>query len=69
MAKVEKLEERLPVTTVSTSAASIAKIFSGIEFPKDKNELVDYANENKAKVESSDDGIDSNQETTRWKIS
>ena len=44
--------------TVSTSAASIAKIFSGIEFPKDKNELVDYANENKAKVESSDDVIE-----------
>ena len=41
--------------TASTSAAAIAKIFSGIEFPKNKNELVDYTKENKVKVESSDE--------------
>src|SRR5919107_1399783 len=38
----------------STSAAAIAKMLSGIEFPKNKNELVDYAKENKTKVKSSD---------------
>jgi Protein of unknown function (DUF2795) len=40
--------------TASTSAAGIAKMLSGIEFPKDKNELVDYAKENKSKVKRSD---------------
>jgi hypothetical protein len=44
--------------TTSTSAAAVAKIFSGIEFPKDKNELVDYVKENKAKVESLDEVIE-----------
>jgi hypothetical protein len=44
--------------TRSTSAAAVAKIFSGIEFPKDKNELVDYAKENKSKVESLDELIE-----------
>jgi hypothetical protein len=43
--------------TASTSAAGIAKMLSGIEFPKDKNELVDYAKENKSKVKSSDEII------------
>ncbi|MDQ4056862.1 MAG: DUF2795 domain-containing protein, partial [Thermoproteota archaeon] len=41
--------------TASTSAAAVAKMLSGIEFPKDKNELVDYAKENKAKVKRSDE--------------
>ena len=44
--------------TASTSAAAIAKILSGIEFPKNKNELLDYAKKNKAKVESSDEIIE-----------
>ena len=44
--------------TASTSAAGIAKMLSGIEFPKDKNELVDYAKENKSKVKSSDEIIE-----------
>jgi Protein of unknown function (DUF2795) len=48
--------------TASTSASAIAKIFSGIEFPKDKNELVDYAKENKVKVESSDEIIEVTKE-------
>ena len=48
--------------TRSTSAAAVAKIFSGIEFPKDKNELVDYAKENKAKVESAASVIDTVKE-------
>jgi hypothetical protein len=44
--------------TASTSAAAVAKIFSGIEFPKNKNELVDYTKVNKAKVKSSDEIIE-----------
>ncbi|HZB16346.1 MAG TPA: DUF2795 domain-containing protein, partial [Nitrososphaeraceae archaeon] len=44
--------------TASTSAAAVAKMLSGIEFPKDKNELVDYAKENKTKVKSSDEIIE-----------
>ncbi len=44
--------------TASNSAAAVAKMLSGIEFPKDKNELVDYAKENKAKVKSSDQIIE-----------
>jgi hypothetical protein len=39
--------------TASTSAAAVAKLLSGIKFPKDKNKLVDYAKENKSKVKSS----------------
>jgi hypothetical protein len=33
-------------------------MLSGIEFPKDKNKLVDYAKENKSKVKSSDEIIE-----------
>jgi hypothetical protein len=44
--------------TASTSAAAVSKLLSGIEFPKDKNELVDYAKENKTKVKSSDEIIE-----------
>jgi hypothetical protein len=44
--------------TASTSAAAIAKMLSGIEFPKNKDELIDYAKENKAKVEGSDEIIE-----------
>ena len=43
--------------TASTSAAAVAKTLSGIEFPKDKNQLVDYAKESKSKVKSSDEII------------
>jgi hypothetical protein len=44
--------------TASTSAAAVAKLLSGIEFPKDKDKLLDYAKENKAKIESSDEIIE-----------
>jgi hypothetical protein len=44
--------------TASTSAAAVAKLLSGIKFPKDKNKLVDYAKENKSKVKSSDEIIE-----------
>src|SRR5215212_852676 len=44
--------------TASTSAAAVAKLLSGIKFPKDKNKLVDYAKEKKSKVKSSDEIIE-----------
>jgi DNA-directed RNA polymerase subunit H (RpoH/RPB5) len=44
--------------TASPSAAAVAKLLSGIKFPKDKNKLVDYAKENKSKVKSSDEIIE-----------
>jgi hypothetical protein len=34
----------------AASAAAIAKVLSGIEFPKDKEEIVDYAEKNKKKI-------------------
>jgi Protein of unknown function (DUF2795) len=40
--------------TKSTSAAAIAKMLSGIEFPKNKNELVKHAKENKDKVDNAE---------------
>jgi hypothetical protein len=40
--------------TKSTSAAAIAKLLSGIEFPKNKNELVECAKENKDKVDNAE---------------
>ncbi|HJY14481.1 MAG TPA: DUF2795 domain-containing protein [Nitrososphaeraceae archaeon] len=40
--------------TKSSSAAAIAKMLSGIEFPKNKNELVECAKENKDKVDNAE---------------
>jgi hypothetical protein len=40
--------------TKSNSAAAIAKMLSGIEFPKNKNELVECAKENKDKVDNAE---------------
>ena len=37
--------------TRAPSAAAIAKILSGIDFPKKKNDLIKYAETNKSKVE------------------
>ena len=39
------------------SAAAIAKILSGADFPKKKNELIEYAEGNKAKVEAAEEII------------
>jgi ubiquinone biosynthesis protein COQ9 len=36
--------------TNAPSAAAIAKLLSGIEFPKGKHEIVNYAEKNKQKV-------------------
>jgi hypothetical protein len=46
----------------SASAASIAKILSGIEFPKNKPELVDYAVQNRNKVKDPDSVIETLKE-------
>jgi hypothetical protein len=40
--------------TKSSSAAAIAKMLSGIEFPKNKNEPVECATENKDKVDNAE---------------
>jgi hypothetical protein len=39
------------------SAAAIAKLLSGIDFPKKKNELIEYAKTNKSKVEAAEEVI------------
>jgi uncharacterized protein Yka (UPF0111/DUF47 family) len=43
--------------TKAASAAAIAKILSGIDFPKYKEEVVAYAKKNKEKVESAQEVI------------
>ena len=43
--------------TRAPSAAAIAKILSGADFPKRKNELIDCAEANKAKVEAAEEVI------------
>jgi ubiquinone biosynthesis protein COQ9 len=42
------------VASSTVSAASVAKILSEIKFPKNKNELIEYAEQNKDKVEDPD---------------
>ena len=37
--------------TKAPSAAAIAKLLSGIDFPKDKSKIIDYAEKNKEKLE------------------
>jgi hypothetical protein len=44
--------------TKSTSAAAIARMLSGIEFPKNKNELVECAKGNRDKVDNAESAID-----------
>ena len=43
--------------TRAPSAAAIAKILSGADFPKKKNELIQYAETNKSKVEAAEEVI------------
>jgi uncharacterized membrane protein YfbV (UPF0208 family) len=40
--------------TKSASAAALAKILSGIRFPKNKTELLDWAREHKSKVKEAE---------------
>ena len=46
----------------SVSAASVAKILSGIKFPKNKNQLIDYAEQNKDKINDPDSVIETLKE-------
>ena len=46
----------------SASAAAVAKILSGIDFPKNKEELIDYAKQNKDKVSEPDAVIETLRE-------
>jgi hypothetical protein len=46
----------------SVSAASVAKMLSGIEFPKSKNQLIDYAEQNKDKINDPDSVIETLKE-------
>ena len=46
----------------SVSAASVAKMLSGIEFPKNKNQLIDYAEQNKDKINDPDSVIETLKE-------
>jgi len=48
--------------TKSISAAAIAKMLSGIEFPKNKNELVECAKGNRDKVDNAESAIDTVKE-------
>jgi hypothetical protein len=48
--------------TKSTSAAAIAKMLSGLEFPKNKNELVECAKGNRDKVDNAESAIDTVKE-------
>ncbi len=40
--------------TKAPSAAAIAKLLSGIEFPKNKSKIIDYAENNKEKLDSTE---------------
>jgi hypothetical protein len=48
--------------TSSASAASIAKILSGIEFPKNKKQLINYAEQNKNRISDPDSVIETLKE-------
>lgn len=48
--------------TKSTSAAAIAKMLSGIQFPKNKNELIERVKGNKDKVDNAESIIDTVKE-------
>jgi Protein of unknown function (DUF2795) len=48
--------------TRATSAAAIAKVLSGIEFPKDKSKVIDYAEKNKTKLDEPEQAINTLKE-------
>jgi Protein of unknown function (DUF2795) len=48
--------------TRAASAAAIAKVLAGIEFPKGKNEIVNYAEKNKQKVDEAKEILDTIKE-------
>ena len=48
--------------TKAPSAAAIAKVLSGIEFPKGKHEIVNYAEKNKQKLSEAEEVLDTIKE-------
>jgi hypothetical protein len=48
--------------TKSVSVAAIAKLLAGIEFPKNKRQILDYAEKNKGKVDNSTDILNTMKE-------
>ena len=48
--------------TSSSSAAAVAKILSGIKFPKNKNQLINYAEQNKDRISNPDSVIETLKE-------
>ena len=48
--------------TKAASAAAIAKLLSGIEFPKGKSEIVNYAEKNKQKLDEAEEVLDTVKE-------
>ncbi len=48
--------------TCSTSAAAIAKILSGIQFPKNKSQLINYAEQNRDRISDPDSVIETLKE-------
>jgi hypothetical protein len=48
--------------TRAASAAAIAKLLSGIEFPKDKNKVISYAKKNETKLDEPEEAINTLKE-------
>ncbi|MFL6376504.1 MAG: DUF2795 domain-containing protein [Nitrososphaeraceae archaeon] len=48
--------------TKAASAAAIAKLLSGIDFPKDKNKVISYAEKNKTKLDEPEQAINTLKE-------
>ena len=48
--------------TKAASAAAIAKLLSGIDFPKDKNKVIGYAEKNKTKLDEPEQAINTLKE-------
>src|ERR671930_757550 len=46
----------------AASAAAIAKVLAGIEFPKDKREIINYAEKNKQKLDEAEEVLDTVKE-------
>jgi hypothetical protein len=56
--KEEEFSEEATASERSPAAAAVAEIFSSIEFPKDKSELVSIAEKNKGNSQYSKELID-----------
>ena len=56
--KGERSNEKAPASERSPAAAAVAEIFSNVEFPKDKSELVSIAEKNKENTQYPKELID-----------